>query len=200
DSQADVAQRRIVINETAARNFGFGSPDDAVGQSIRLSLEVGERPKLEAAEIIGVVPDRPVSVLAPAGELIYNNWFDSGVLAVSSTPGNLPLMREGLEGLWGRVHPGEPFSTNSLEQFERDRYRGIILQAMVIACCAALAMIIAAMGLFALATFITEQRTREIGVRKAMGAGVRDIMRLLLWQFARPVLIAAAVALPVSYL
>jgi len=61
-------------------------------------------------------------------------------------------------------------------------------------------MIIAAMGLFALTTFVTEQRTREIGVLKAMGAATWDIVRLLPWQFSRPVLIAAAVALPVSYL
>jgi putative ABC transport system permease protein len=75
-----------------------------------------------------------------------------------------------------RLMAGDPFATNSLEQFERDRYRGIILQGMVIASCAVLALIIAAMGLFALTTFMTEQRTREIGVRKAIGARRRDII------------------------
>jgi putative ABC transport system permease protein len=197
-SRADAAQHRIVINEAAARDFGFASPKSAVGQSIRLSLEVGDAPKLESVEIIGVVPDRPASVLAPTGALIYNNWFGGGVLAVNSTAENQPLMRDSLKRLWMRLMAGDPFATNSLEQFERDRYRGIILQGMVIASCAVLALIIAAMGLFALTTFMTEQRTREIGVRKAMGAGVGDIMGLLFWQFTRPVLVAAIIALPIS--
>ena len=69
----------------------------------------------------------------------------------------------------------------------------------MLAICAGLAIFIACIGLFALAAFTTERRTKEIGVRKAMGASTVDVVRLLLWQFARPVLWANLIAWPAAW-
>ena len=75
----------------------------------------------------------------------------------------------------------------------------MITQGVVLAVCAGLAIFIACIGLFALAAFTTERRTKEIGVRKAMGASTLDVVRLLLWQFAQPVLWANLIAWPAAW-
>ncbi len=75
----------------------------------------------------------------------------------------------------------------------------MITQGIAISICAGLAIFIACLGLFALAAFTTERRTKEIGVRKAMGAETGDIVRLLLWQFTQPVLWANLIAWPVAW-
>jgi len=75
----------------------------------------------------------------------------------------------------------------------------VITQGVVLAVCAGLAIFIACIGLFALAAFTTERRIKEIGVRKAMGASTLDVVRLLLWQFAQPVLWANLIAWPVAW-
>src|SRR5690606_15511317 len=79
-------------------------------------------------------------------------------------------------------------------------YLDTIKQGAVITICAVIALSIACLGLFALSAYTTERRTKEIGVRKAMGASSADILRLLLWQFTLPVLWANLIAWPASWL
>ena len=86
------------------------------------------------------------------------------------------------------------------EELRRIQYLDIIIQGVTIAICAAGAVSIAALGLFALSAFTTERRTKEIGIRKVMGASTLDVVRLLMWQFTVPVLWAMAIALPVGFL
>ena len=81
----------------------------------------------------------------------------------------------------------------------QDLYRDVVIQGVVVAVCAGLAISIAGIGLFSLAAFTTEQRTKEIGVRKAMGARTIDIVRLLLWRFTQPVLWANLIAWPAAF-
>ncbi len=78
-------------------------------------------------------------------------------------------------------------------------YANIVLQSSAIGLGAGVALVIAALGLFGLAAHATEQRTKEVGVRKAMGASTADIVRLLLWQFNQPVLWANVIAWPVAW-
>src|SRR6202012_2181777 len=87
-----------------------------------------------------------------------------------------------------------------LSQSRQDLYLDLIIQGVAIGICAALAILIACLGLFALSAYTTERRTKEIGVRKAMGADTRDVVILLLWQFTIPVLVASAVAIPIGFL
>lgn len=79
-------------------------------------------------------------------------------------------------------------------------YLDMIIQGVTIGICALLAVLIACLGLFALSAFTTERRTKEIGIRKVMGATTLDVVKLLLWQFTIPVLAAIAIALPLSFL
>jgi putative ABC transport system permease protein len=85
-------------------------------------------------------------------------------------------------------------------QYRLTQYLDIIIQGTTIAGCALLAVLIACVGLFALSAYTTERRTKEIGIRKVMGASTSDVVKLLVWQFTIPVLWAIAVALPLGFL
>jgi putative ABC transport system permease protein len=101
---------------------------------------------------------------------------------------------------WKRTNPGQPFNSLWLSQFRLSQYFDLVVQGTTVAICAGLAVLIACLGLFALSAFVTERRTKEIGVRKAMGANTRDVVLLLLWQFTVPVLVATVVAIPLGAL
>jgi putative ABC transport system permease protein len=96
-----------------------------------------------------------------------------------------------IERVWKRIAPDVPFDG----QFSEDRVAELYVQeqarAQVFAGFALLAIIVACLGLFGLAAFTAERRTKEIGIRKVLGARTRDIVGLLAWQFSKPVLIAS---------
>ena len=194
------SRSEVVINQTAARHFGFASPQAAIGQPLGISLQVGPNPPTTPYTVIGVVRDASASVLEPAGELIYSagspEW---GVLAVETAPAALPDVRARLDRLWQAMGDGGPLEARLLSQIEADRYRTTIVQGRVIAACALVALVIAAMGLFALSAFSADRRRKEIGIRRAMGASPGEIVRLLLRQFLLPVLVACAVGLGAGY-
>jgi putative ABC transport system permease protein len=81
----------------------------------------------------------------------------------------------------------------------QELYVDVTSQAAVFSAFAGIAVFIACLGLFGLAAFTAERRTKEIGIRKAMGAGQWDIVKLLVWQFTKPVLLANLIAWPIGY-
>ncbi len=95
---------------------------------------------------------------------------------------------------------GQPFNELLLSQFRLGQYFDLVVQGVTIAICAGLAVFIACLGLFGLSSYTTERRTKEIGVRKVMGANTLDVVLLLLWQFTVPVLVATAAAIPLGAL
>jgi putative ABC transport system permease protein len=86
-----------------------------------------------------------------------------------------------------------------LEQYAEGLYRDIRRDGVLFASAAGVALFIACLGLFGLAAFVAEQRTREIGIRKVLGATTAQVVRLLLWQFSKPVLWANLIAWPVVW-
>jgi putative ABC transport system permease protein len=83
------------------------------------------------------------------------------------------------------------------EHFQR-HYQGVLRQSQAFGLCALIAIVLSCVGLFALTAATVERRTREIGIRKALGAQTGDVLRLLLWQFSKPVLWANLIAWPVA--
>ncbi len=196
DREAVGTRREVVLNQAAARNFGFASPRAAIGQPIGIALEVGANPVPVPHTIIGVVPNVAASVLRPAGELVYNAGSpEAGILAVATRAEAIPGVRRRLDRLWRDIGDGAPLEARLLSQVERNRYRTAIVQGWVTGACAIVALVIAAMGLFALSAFTADRRTREIGVRRAMGASTTAIVHLLLWQFFKPFLMACAIGI-----
>jgi putative ABC transport system permease protein len=101
--------------------------------------------------------------------------------------------------VWKRVLPDVPFEAKYSDDIVAKLYEAEAARAQTFAAFALLAVIGACLGLFGLAAFTAERRTKEIGIRKVLGARVRDIVQLLAWQFSKPVIVANLIAWPVAW-
>jgi putative ABC transport system permease protein len=154
------------------------------------------------AEIVGVVPDYAMGTSRePVRPMVF--WIDPAfayVLSVKVDGADVPGLLRALDDAWRGSGQVRPMRREFMDEAVERTYRDVIALRGVIAVCAGLALLVACIGLFALSAYTAERRTKEIGVRKAMGASTGDILRLLLWQFARPVLWANLIAWPSAYL
>jgi putative ABC transport system permease protein len=124
-----------------------------------------------------------------------------GILSIRLTGHDVPAAVQAINDIWKRAAPGAPPPREYfLSGLRLEQYLDLTIQRTAISICAGLAILIACLGLFGLSAFTTQRRTKEIGVRKAMGARTRDVVLLLLWQFTLPVLVATAVAIPLGVL
>lgn len=189
----DTAAHFVVLNQKAAKSLGWNNARDAVGQSII----VNQREVI----VSGVVKDfcimryeLPVSPLVLA--------FDPGeikLLSLRVAEGiDQDKLTASLSNIWKKYHPHESFVyawydqqlyENYSEDGDRDFTRVMVF----------IVFIIASMGLLGMVNYTTEKRTKEVGVRKVMGASVAQIMQLLSASFLKIIFIAAAIALPIGY-
>jgi putative ABC transport system permease protein len=105
-----------------------------------------------------------------------------------------------VEDAWDRVIPEYPIQGRFLDEVFNDVYDILKIMNVALAGFAGVALVLALIGLFGLAAFMAAQRTREIGVRKVLGASSLQVAKLLVWQFSKPVLWALVVALPLAYM
>jgi putative ABC transport system permease protein len=207
------AYQPVVLNETAARGLGFRTPQEAIGKTLvwdgfwdeTLRREGPVNQPRKPSEIIGVVPDFTLgSVRQPIEPFVYGVGRIAPPsfvgLAVKLDAGRVPETLAAMDRIWKRVGQGEPMTRYFVDQFSLRLYIDTIIQGATVAIAGLIALTVAAFGLFALSAFTTERRTKEIGVRKAMGASSGDILKLLLWEFTKPVLWANLIAWPVAWL
>lgn len=195
----------VVINETGMRDLGFAKPVDAVGKTfswahVKSGMD-GLFFTVHPARIIGVVEDFPMGSIRSRIEptAYYVEPDQQSYINVKLKGDDIPETIKALGGLWRKSgHPGR-FNSFFLNQVVQARYRDVTQQGQLFGTFAAIAILIACLGLLGLAAFATERRTKEIGIRKVMGASTADIVRLLLWQFSRPVLLANLIAWPVAW-
>ena len=188
----------VILNESAVKRLGFASNEAALGQTYGASAGPGASFKFT---IIGVVRDfhfRSVrDPIAPAHFYIDPAQFDA--VAVRIRPGDLAGALAAVDDAWRQVFPDNPVQRVFLDDRIEQLYAQERQAASMFAAFAGLAIVIACLGLFGLASFTAERRTKEIGLRKVLGAGVSDIVRLLVWQFSKPVLLANLIAWPVAW-
>ena len=187
----------IVINEAAAHFLGFC---DAIGQKI-YELDDVKTKKTRMFHVIGVVKDFNFNtlrqVVTPLALFLER---DRGSLALKVQSGNVHRLVGQVEDAWRSMAPGQPFSYTFMDdQFNNiylteQRMGGISLSFSL------LAILIACLGLFGLAAYAAEQRTREIGIRKVLGATVSGIIALLSKDFLLLVLVSAVLAFPIAWL
>jgi putative ABC transport system permease protein len=194
----------IVINETAVRNLSYSSPTAALGQTIEWShLDAtghGFTP-IHRAQIIGVVADFPMNSIRNRIEpaAFFYDPRQLGLINVRLDGYDQPEALAAIDRLCSAIGAVEPVKRIFLNTVINERYRDISREAELFALFALIAVAIAALGLLGLAVFFAEQRTKEIGIRKAMGAETATIVRMLVWQFARPVLWANLLAWPAAF-
>lgn len=191
--------RTILINETAAKRMGYKNP---LGKFIKY-------PGGNAAEsyqIIGIMKDfnteslhSPIVPFALFHKSSKSYEIPSSFLVIRVKSGDLsPILKE-MEHLWKTFSPNAPFEYSFLRddlamQYESDQRTGKIIGIFSL-----LSIVIACIGLLGLVIFATQQRTKEIGIRKVLGASVVDIMRLLSKNFIRLLLVAFLIAAPIAW-
>jgi putative ABC transport system permease protein len=131
-------------------------------------------------------------------QILYVDPASFSVLSIRLIGSQIPQALTAIDAAWSQTMHSS-IHRRFLSQSLQDMYADIILQGTAISLGTGLAVVIAALGLFGLSAHSTEQRTKEIGIRKSMGAGTGDIMRLLIWQFTKPVLWANLIAWPVAW-
>jgi putative ABC transport system permease protein len=189
----------VVINEAAARLLGFSSPQAAVGRTVGIAM-FGAEAGLVPSTIVGVVGNarfrtarEPIEPTVFFDRKIYNN------LIVRYSGADPEAVRRQVGEVWRRLAPEVPYESAFADQRLAALYAADAARAQTFAAFAGLAVIIACLGLFALAAFTADRRTKEIGIRKTFGARGRDIVALLAWQFAKPVIVANLIAAPVAW-
>jgi putative ABC transport system permease protein len=190
----------IVINELAAKRMGYASPRDAVGKQIKVSYD-DDYGGILRATIIGVVQDsRFRSIREPIDPIMFR--IEKGglnELLVRYDDTDPRRVRADIERIWKRIASDAPFDAEFSEDIIKELYENEEARAKTFAGFALLAVVVACLGLFGLAAFTAERRTKEIGIRKVLGARSRDIVRLLAWQFSKPVIIANLIAWPIAW-
>jgi putative ABC transport system permease protein len=189
----------VVINQYASRKLGFASPADAVGKVVRGDM-VGDHLGLMNVTIIGVVGDsRFRTVRTPIEPIMFHKVTTGPGWMMVRYNGDPETVKSALEREWKQVTTDVPFNAKFSEDIMGEMYKKEDARAQIFAAFSLLAVIIGCLGLFGLAAFTAERRTKEIGIRKVLGARTRDIVRLLVWQFSRPVIIANIIAWPIAW-
>lgn len=193
DHPSDTAA--MILNERAALNLGI---TDWQGKKLQTYFNSQDGTYYE---IIGIMKDfnfeslkstiRPMAImLAPSP-----HWE----MAIRITPGQVQEKVERIESIWKKYAPQTPFEFSFMDQNFDAKYRAEQRFGQVILVFTSLAIFIACLGLFGLAAFTAEQRSKEISIRKVMGASIPQIMTLLTKDFTRLVLIAFAIAIPITW-
>jgi putative ABC transport system permease protein len=189
----------VVLNEYAARKLGFKSPQDAVGKVVHSQL-LGDENGMMDINIIGVVGDsRFRTVRTPIDAIMFRKVTTGPGWMMVRYRGDPAVIKSAVEREWKQVTNEVPFSAKFSEDIVAEMYEKEDARAQIFAAFSLLAVIIGCLGLFGLAAFTAERRTKEIGIRKVLGARTRDIVRLLVWQFSRPVIIANLIAWPIAW-
>ncbi|HEY1604023.1 MAG TPA: ABC transporter permease [Allosphingosinicella sp.] len=190
----------IIVSQEAAERLGFRSPRAAIGAQLKAEL-VPDQFGLVPVTIVGVVADARFRTLRePLQPIAYvmqkNGFAQLAVRFGGIAPADI---RGRIDRLWQQIVPQVPFKADFADDLVRRQYRQETARGELFAAFTLLAIVIGCLGLFGLASFTAARRTREIGIRKVLGARTRDIVRLLVWQFSRPVLIANLIAWPVAW-
>jgi len=184
----------IILNETAVKMMGFENP---IGKTIYQSDQDGNT---KANIIIGVVKNfNFASLRENVGALSFLLGNNSWETAFRFNTANISGLLNTIENKYKVAAPGMPFNYKFLDEAFEDMYRQERRVGTVAFAFALLAIIIACLGLFGLATYIAEQRTKEIGIRKVLGASVTNIVRMLSTDFIKLVMLAFIIATPIAW-
>ena len=202
----EVSTANVLVNQLALEKLGFKSAVDAVGQFF---YEFTEKEQPKTFTIAGVVPDqnfqgfhnkiKPLIFKMPEldatrarGSAIYYGSIRVGKTAMG------PVLTQ-IQSTWDDLIPEYPAQIEFLDETFGRTFKIYSTFTVVLGGFAFIAFMLSIIGLFGLAAFMAESRTKEIGIRKVMGASVFQLVRLMIWQFSQPVIWSLLIALPLAY-
>ena len=191
--QTDSAES-LVINEAAARLFGYRHPADALGKKFE---QWGRKGK-----IIGVLKDfnfRSLHQEVQPLTLRYGYPYTLNRISVELKGNNIPASLSAINSTWSKLAPQRPFLYHFLDQSFSEQYQTDQQFGQLFTFFSFLSILIACLGLFGLSTFMAQQRIKEIGIRKVLGASRPGIVALLSKEFVRLVIIAIAISVPLCW-
>lgn len=191
----------VILNEAAVKQFGFASAKDAVGKKVWM-------------ETLDNVPNQVIGVIKnyhqQSAQVNYTplillmdpklDWVPTRYYSVKMESKNPASIVAGVRSVWAENFPESSFDLFFLDDFYNNQYQQVTTFGNTFTLFAALAIVIACMGLFGLTAYNTSRRTKEIGIRKVLGASVQNIMTILTWDVIRLILTCSLVAIPVAYL
>lgn len=189
---------RIILNEEAIKELGFASPKKAINEKVSIDW----RGQHYTWTIIGVVKDfhfQDMHVKIEPYGFQLNNQPNYNYLIVHSAPANVSPLLKSINASWHKLNPNEPFEYSFLDEDFQKNYEAENRLSAIVGYFTIIAILISCLGLFGLATFSAEQRTKEIGVRKVLGASVAGIVALLSKDFLKLVAISILIASPVAW-
>lgn len=186
--------KALIVNEAAAREYGYSDPEDIIGKKF---MQWGRE-----GMVIGVTENFNYQSLHRNVEPLtirYADAWNSTLFTLKINSNNYHQTLAELEKTWNMLVPHHPFTYKFLDNFLDQQYNAEERFGHLFIIFAGLAIFIACLGLYGLSTYITEQRIKEIGIRKILGASVSNILTLLTKDFVRLILIGIVIAIPISY-
>jgi putative ABC transport system permease protein len=202
DMSTDV-QEAFIINETAVKEFGFGTPEKAIGQ--RLDWNEWEPADslntVKKGKVIGVIQDFHYKSLHEkvTASVIQIYPQVSFKVAVKLKTAGIKNTIAYINDTWNKFTPGYPLDYQFMDETYGKMYKGEEKLGSLLWIFTVMAIVVGCMGLFALAAFSAEQRTKEIGIRKVLGATVFNIVGLLSKNFLLLILLASLIAFPIAW-
>jgi putative ABC transport system permease protein len=185
----------VIINETAAKSFGWGN--NAPGHSITW-LNDNEGGKLNY-QVIGVVKDFHFKSLHEAITPLLMTLQPQMGLIIKVKPADIAGLLSTMQQQWTKLTAEEPFTYSFMDELYNQTYLTEQKSGRILNIFAVLTILVACLGLFGLATFTAEQRTKEIGIRKVLGASVTQVTNMLSKEFLKLVLAGCIIAFPLAY-
>jgi putative ABC transport system permease protein len=193
--------RNVLANLNALPVLGFRDASDAIGKPILAGADEGG---FNPLTIVGVVDNfrfrTPHAPIPPTVYFLETKDFENAAASVRYAAADPQEVLGRMKAQWSRIAPGAPFRAKTVEHSLQQYYQADDQHGRLFTLGAVLAVAIACVGLFGLASFSAARRVREIGIRKTLGASTGDILRVLVGQFLRPVLLANLIAWPLAYL
>ncbi len=194
-AEGEVGNASAVLNSSALKKFGFNSPQEAIGKTLESNIRGKQH-----LTIIGVIPDiyfRSVKFGLRASVYTLNPQRFS-VASLSFASDDVASLISKVEAVWKNNVPMQPINLQFLTEMMAAQYNDELTTAQLFLVFSIIAIVVACLGLYGLSAFTVERRTKEIGIRKVMGASVKDIVALLIWQFSKPVVLANLIAWPIA--
>lgn len=188
----------LIFNERAIKEIGFASPQQAIGKKVY--YDYGGRQT--SFKIVGVVKDFHFEDLhlpiTPYGYGLKNR-LSFNYMLVHAKPGDINFLLKSINAVWHKLNPNEPFEYSFLDNDYQKNYNAETRLAAIVGYFTLIAILISCLGLFGLATFSAEQRIKEIGVRKVLGASVLSIVTLLSKDFLKLIAVSIIIASPIAW-
>jgi putative ABC transport system permease protein len=188
----------MVVNESTVRRLGYASPEAIVGQVMKINTPTGLELNLE---VVGVVKDVLFGSARDSQQPAIFYYAPTFLTTISARieAASVPAVNAAIEGLWQRLQPDNPLNLLYVEDMIDASYDAENRQRNILTAFSVLTVIVASLGLFGLAAFTAERRTKEVGIRKVMGANNMDIVSLFVWSLSKPIVVANLIAWPVGW-